>query len=81
MYLLAQVLIAQLKEKSDECESKVSGAERDLEEALEDKKRSDFQNTQAQLQASAKLRHVCHRRVTVVCSARSCAMKLNRSPR
>jgi hypothetical protein len=47
------VLIAQLKEKSDECESKVSSAERELEEALEDRKRSDFQNTQTQLQASA----------------------------
>ena len=81
MYPRAQVLIAQLKEKSDECESKVSGAERDLEEALEDKKRSDFQNTQAQLQASANKRHVCHRRVTVSCSARSCVMKSNRSPR
>jgi hypothetical protein len=48
-----QVLITQLKEKSDECDSKVSGSEREMEEALEDKKRSDFQNTQTQLQASA----------------------------
>jgi hypothetical protein len=46
-----KVLLAQLKEKTEECESKVACAERESQEALEDKKRADFQNNQAQLQA------------------------------
>lgn len=45
-----QVLAAQLKEKADECESRVASAEREAQEALEDKKRADFMNNQAQLQ-------------------------------
>jgi hypothetical protein len=34
----------------EECESKVSSAEREVQEALEDKKRAEFMNNQAQLQ-------------------------------
>ena len=49
-----QVLAAQLKEKADECESRVASAEREAQEALEDKKRADFMNNQAQLQVRVR---------------------------
>ena len=48
------MLAAQLKEKADECESRVASAEREAQEALEDKKRADFMNNQAQLQVRVR---------------------------
>jgi hypothetical protein len=52
--IVLQVLAAQLKEKADECESRVASAEREAQEALEDKKRADFMNNQAQLQVRVR---------------------------